>query len=157
MVSLDDRADFIEARYPHSAIASIVEMDHPAPIEGRYGPIFEVRSGVRIDLQPIRTLLKTRNGGTYNKRENRPTLWTLTNEKCGPATKAKTEKKTSRREREGGGKKGEIRIKLESEEERRARLREKQVIQGEREREREREKEKRGRRERNREKEKGEK
>ena len=46
--------------------------------------------------------------------------------------KGKNGKKTSRREREGGGKKGENKIKLESEEERRARLREKQVIQGER-------------------------
>ena len=72
------------------------------------------------------------------RKREQTTLWTLTNEKCGPTTKAKTEK-TSRREREGGGKKGENKIKLESEEERRARLREKQVIQGERERERERE------------------
>ena len=38
------------------------------------------------------------------KREQ-TTLWTLTNEKCGPTTKAKTkkkQKKTSRRERERG-------------------------------------------------------
>ena len=69
----------------------------------------------------------------WNKQQKREqtTLWTLTNENCGPTTKAKTEKKTSRREREGGGKKGENKIMLESdhEEERRARLREKQVIQ----------------------------
>ena len=51
------------------------------------------------------------------KREQ-TTLWTLTNEKCGPTTKAKTkkknEKKTSRREREGGGK----RVKISEERER---------------------------------------
>ena len=45
--------DFIETGYPDYAIASIVEMDHPEPIERRYRPNFEVRSGVRIDLQRL--------------------------------------------------------------------------------------------------------
>ena len=72
------------------------------------------------------------------KREQ-TTLWTLTNEKCGPTTKAKTEKKTSRKEREGGGKRGENKIKLESVEERRARFKREASNTG-RERERERKK-----------------
>ena len=46
-----DRTDFFETGYPDSAIASIMEMDHLAPIERRHGPFFEVWSGVRIDLQ----------------------------------------------------------------------------------------------------------
>ena len=46
-VNLYTTLDF-KTGYPNSAIASIVEMDHPAPTEGRYGPIFEVWSGVRM-------------------------------------------------------------------------------------------------------------
>ena len=73
----------------------------------------------------------------HTTKREQTTLWTLTNETCGPTTKAKTEKYKRKREREGRGKKGENKIKLESEKERRAKLRERQVIQGEREGERE--------------------
>ena len=54
----------------------------------------------------------------HTTKREQTMLWTLTNETCGPTTKAKTEKKQVEKRERGTGKKGENKIKLESEEER---------------------------------------